>query len=173
MMNLARISLLAPLPLKGIFACEELFVTPQTVLHSLLPPVIHFNDTASLGFIVTEGDFLTPAESSNFTETPTYDQVMTFYTDLAAYSEHVKLKTLLTFPSGEEIILVTVSGEKAFNASDMTKPIVYMTAGIHAGESMGVSAGKIILHLLLALGISTWSHSIFSLLLQVCCLSAT
>jgi hypothetical protein len=66
---------------------------------------------------------------------------MSFWTDLAASSDFVQLKTLLTFPSGEEIILVTVSGEKAFKAEDMTKPIVYMTAGIHSGESMGVSAG--------------------------------
>ncbi|KAL7486234.1 hypothetical protein ACHAW6_011836 [Cyclotella cf. meneghiniana] len=140
-MNLVRFSFLASFPLKSIFACEELFETPQKVLQSLLPPVIPFNDTASLGFIASEGQFLTVAESSNFTETPTYDEVMTFYNDLAAYSDYVEVKTLLTFPSGEEIILITVSGEKAFTASDMTKPIVYMTAGIHAGEIMGVSAG--------------------------------
>ena len=71
-MNLASFSLLAPLLIKGITACEELFEVPQEVLQELLPPVLPFNDTAYDDLIVTEGDFVTPAEASGFTETPTY-----------------------------------------------------------------------------------------------------
>jgi hypothetical protein len=123
-----------------VSACEDLFETPQEVLQALLPPVLPFNDSAYQDLIVTEGDFVTPAEISNFTENPTCEEIMTFYTDLAASSEYVDIQTIIDFPSGESIILVTVSGEKAFKAADMTKPIVYMTAGIHAGESMGVSS---------------------------------
>ena len=126
---------------KDVLSCEELFVTPQEVLQTLLPPVLPFNDTAYKSLVMTEGKFVTPAESSNFTKTPTYDEINTFYKSLAAASDYVELKSLHSFPSGEEIILVTVSGEKAFKAEEMTKPIVYMTAGIHSGESMGVSAG--------------------------------
>lgn len=140
-MKLAPFSLLVPILLRGISACEELFETSPDVLQSLLPPVLPFNDSAYNDLIVTDGEFVTPAESSNFTETPTYEEIMEFYTDLAASSEYVDLQTLYDFPSGEAIVLVTISGEKAFKAEDMTKPIVYMTSGIHSGESMGVSAG--------------------------------
>ena len=73
------------------------------------------------------------------------DEINDFYKKLASSSEYVEVKTLHTLPHGEKIMLVTVSGEKAFKAEDMTKPIVYMTAGIHSGESMGISAGMMLI----------------------------
>ena len=38
------------------------------------------------------------------------------------------------------MLLVIVSGEEKFDSTDMTNPIVYATASIHAGESSGTNA---------------------------------
>jgi murein tripeptide amidase MpaA len=131
-------------------ACEELIETPQAILQELLPPVLPFNDSKSVHeFVVSANDpFITPAEASNFTETANYTQVMDFFTKLADESPYVQVQTLTTLANGEDLVMVTVSGQEQFEPNSMTTsslPIVYMTAGIHPGESMGVNAGMMFL----------------------------
>jgi hypothetical protein len=97
-------------------------------------------------FIVDNTDpLVTKAESSNFTETATYQEVNDFFAQLAESSPKVQVETLLTLPNEENMLLVTVSGEEVFTPSHMTNPVVFMTAGIHPGESMGVNAGMMFL----------------------------
>jgi hypothetical protein len=121
---------------------ENLIVTPQSDLQALLPPSPLFNDSASAAFIAASGDpFITPAEASAFSETATYDEVTDFFTRLSSQSEFVRVQSLSELANGENLWMVTVSGEQKFSATEMANPVMYVTAGIHPGESSGVNAG--------------------------------
>jgi hypothetical protein len=122
--------------------CPDPIVVPQQDLQAMLPPSPEWDDSMHSGSIVALDDpFVTPVELSDFNETATYEEVTDFFSRLAATSEFVAVDSLMKFANGEDMWLVTVSGEKAFTADTMTNPIIYVTAGIHAGESSGVNAG--------------------------------
>lgn len=137
--------LLVVAPVATVRACEDLVVIPQEDLQAMLPPSPEWDASASAGFIVASDDpLVTPAEASGFNETATYEEVSEFYGKLAAGSDFVEVESLMTFPNGEDLWLVKVSGEMAFDKSaNATNPIVYVTAGIHPGESSGVNAGMV------------------------------
>jgi murein tripeptide amidase MpaA len=126
--------------------CHTGMVIPPAELQALLPQSLEFDDSAHEPNLAARDDpFLTPAESSNFTETATYEEVSEFFTRLAEESDYVQVKSLVTLANGEDLWLVTVSGEMQFEAAAMTKPIVLATGAIHPGESSGVNAGMMFL----------------------------
>lgn len=139
--------LLAAALFKSSLGCQNLLETSPSTLQSLLPPSLAWNDTASVQeFVVASTDpFVTPAESSEFQETATHDEVTDFFTQLAQESPYVQMKSIATLANDKQLWLVTVSGEQKFNPKDMTKPVILATAGIHAGESSGVNAGMMFL----------------------------
>ncbi|CAB9498639.1 Zn_pept [Seminavis robusta] len=123
-------------------ACEDLVEVSQEDLQSLLPRSLDWNDTKSVQeFVVSDGSYVTPAETTDFQETATYQEVTDFFSRLAQESDAVQVQSILTMPNGEELWLVTVSGEQRFSPDDMQNPTILATAGIHAGESSGVNAG--------------------------------
>ena len=72
-------------------ACPDPIVIPQDLWLSLLPPSPEWNASETSAYIVDSDDpFVTPAESSNFTETATYDEVVSFFVDLAGSSEFIQ-----------------------------------------------------------------------------------
>ena len=72
-------------------ACPDPIVIPHDLLLSLLPPSPEWDESQTSSYIVDSNDpFVTPAESSNFNETATYDEVVAFFTDLAASSEFIQ-----------------------------------------------------------------------------------
>jgi murein tripeptide amidase MpaA len=150
-LTLALVSLLAGMikvKVNVANGCEDLWETSPETLQSLLPPSLPWNDTMSVqDFVANATDVhVTPAEASNFTETATYQEVTEFFTKLAAESPYVELESIATLANGEELLMVTVSGEEQkFATNDTTKPILLATAGIHAGESSGVNAGMMLI----------------------------
>ena len=123
--------------------CNETSIAiTQDELQSILPPSPYWNDTKSMSdFVIADAQYVTPVELSNFTQTATYTEVTDFFTKLASESPYVELKSISKLPNGEDMWLVIVSGEEKFDSTDMTNPIVYATASIHAGESSGTNAG--------------------------------
>lgn len=110
----------------------------------MLPPSPEWDDSKTLEFVVSmEDPLVTPAEASGFNERATYEEVTAFFTQLASESEFVQVSSMGKFANGEDLWLVTVSGEQVFDGSAMTKPVLYATAGIHPGESSGVNAGMV------------------------------
>jgi hypothetical protein len=128
-------------------ACKELVVTSQADLQAMLPPSPEWEPSAEGELFMVDSDdpLITPVEASGFNETATYQQVTDFFVDLAAQSDFVQVESLMKFANGEDLWLVKISGEGAFDkdTSNVTNPIVYMTAGIHPGESSGVNAGMV------------------------------
>lgn len=97
-------------------------------------------------------DFTTRFESSNGTETPTYDEVIAFYIKLAeTYPTIVMYKMGMT-DSGEPLHLVVYNPNRKVDTRLETefsktenKNILLINNGIHPGESDGIDASMLLL----------------------------
>ena len=93
-------------------------------------------------------DILTVAESSNYTRTSLYDDVMNFLYQVQKQSELVKILPLTTSSEGRLIPLVVLSREKVSRPVDLLtagKPAVLVMANIHAGEVEGKEASLMLI----------------------------
>jgi hypothetical protein len=90
----------------------------------------------------------TPAEACDFQSTPSYDETIAFLRRLEAKSPALRLGFYGTSGQGRPMPYVVVSREGAFTpaaAQALDKPIVFVVAGIHAGEIDGKDASLMIL----------------------------
>jgi hypothetical protein len=84
----------------------------------------------------------TVAESSHFSRTGRYDEVLRWCDELPrAYPGKVKCLTFGTTPEGRKMIALVAGGKD--------KPVVYFQGGVHAGEIDGKDAGYQVLRELL------------------------
>ena len=90
----------------------------------------------------------TPAEADDFRSTPSYDDTVAFLRRLEAKSPALRLGFYGSSGEGRPMPYVVVSKEAAFTpatAQALDKPIVFVVAGIHAGEIDGKDASLMIL----------------------------
>ena len=93
-------------------------------------------------------DILTVAESSNYTKTSLYDDVMNFLYQVQKKSDLVRMLPLTTSSEGRLIPLVVLSKEKVSRPADLKmvgKPAVLIMANIHAGEVEGKEASLMLI----------------------------
>ena len=93
-------------------------------------------------------DIITVAESSNYTKTSLYDDVMTFLYQVQKKSGLVKILPLTTSSEGRLVPLVVLSKEKVSRPADLQmagKPAVLVMANIHAGEVEGKEASLMLI----------------------------
>lgn len=91
----------------------------------------------------SEIDFTTIFETSNGTETATYEQTIAFYTELAKMYTEVTLEAIGETDSGQPLHIVTLNPEKEFDFESIRsqdKRILLINNGIHPGESDGIDA---------------------------------
>jgi hypothetical protein len=96
----------------------------------------------------TPPDLVTPAESSDFRATPSYEETLEYVRRLSAVSPSVKLTFFGTSAQGRRLPLVIVSRDRAFTpaaAAATGKPVLLIQNGIHAGEIDGKDACLMIL----------------------------
>ncbi|ASV32711.1 M14 family metallopeptidase [Maribacter cobaltidurans] len=89
-----------------------------------------------------ELDFPITFETSNGTETATYEEVVDFYLKLAKEFPEINTQTIGTTDSGLPLHLVTynVDGDFNFNKINKEKTVLFINNGIHPGESDGIDA---------------------------------
>ncbi len=91
----------------------------------------------------------TPFEESAGRRTPTYEETMAWFADLAADSPLIELTSFGTSPQGRSLPLVIADREGRFAAAahgDREDRVVLLVeACIHAGESCGKDAGMLLL----------------------------
>ncbi len=113
-----------------------------------LPPTMDWHG-ASESLIKPETDpWVTPAESSSFRFTPTYDQTYAWLNRLVAASAELEMISIGSSDGGYEIKVVIASKDRSFTPESMKrsgKPILFVQAGIHAGEIDGKDAGMMLL----------------------------
>ncbi len=88
-------------------------------------------------------DFTTIFERSNGTETATYDDVISFYSNLAETYPEISIKAIGETDSGKPLHIVTLNKDRAFNFETIkknNKRIILINNGIHPGESDGIDA---------------------------------
>jgi hypothetical protein len=94
-------------------------------------------------YLLSAQDILTVAESSNYTKTSLYDDVMGFLYQVQKKSDLIKVFPLSTSSEGRMIPLVVLSRGKVSRPADLQmvgKPAVLVMANIHAGEIEGKEA---------------------------------
>lgn len=89
-----------------------------------------------------ELDFPTTFETSQGTETATYEEVISFYLKLAREFPEVNIQTIGKTDSNRPLHLVTynLDGDFNFNNINKDKTILFVNNGIHPGESDGIDA---------------------------------
>ena len=99
-------------------------------------------------FLLPAQDILTVAESSEYTKTSLYDDVMNFLYQVQKKSGLIKILPLTTSSEGRLIPLVVLSKEKVSRPVDLQtvgKPAVLIMANIHAGEVEGKEASLMLI----------------------------
>ena len=87
-------------------------------------------------------DFTTIIETSNGTETATYQQTIQFYKNLAHSYPEIQIDSIGETDSGQPLHMVTLNSEAEFNFQKLRvhKRIILINNGIHPGESDGIDA---------------------------------
>lgn len=92
--------------------------------------------------------WITPAESSDLTESPDYTETMAWLETLSQASPSLSINRIGTTEQGRAIQIIIASGDQDFSASELSrskKPLILIQAGIHAGEIDGKDAGMMLL----------------------------
>ena len=114
----------------------------------ILPPVLPWKGK-SIELIAKPGHpWITPAEQSDFVNTPSYAETIAWFTKLCTSSEVLELITVGQSANGRPIIMIIGSQDGAFDKTALqksSKPLLFVQAGIHAGEIDGKDAGMMLL----------------------------
>lgn len=100
-----------------------------------------------LPLLTSAQKFTTLFETSKGTQTPTYPQVIDWWTRLDAASPIVKMQAMGPTDAGYPLHLVLVSADKDFNIASLKnkgKNIIFVLNGIHPGEPDGIDASMLL-----------------------------
>ncbi len=92
--------------------------------------------------------WVTPAERTGLTATPTYAETVTWLQRLVEAAPELSMVSLGRSPEGRDIWMVVASAEGAFTPATLKasgKPTLLAQAGIHPGEIDGKDAGLMLL----------------------------
>ena len=105
-----------------------------------LPPPLPWNGPSERLVAAPNDPWITPAEASNFAETPSYDQTRAWIERLVAASPLLRIEPFGRTAQGRELYAVRASKPGAG-----PKPVVLAQGGIHSGEIDGKDAGLMLL----------------------------
>ncbi|SHE75317.1 Zinc carboxypeptidase [Microbulbifer donghaiensis] len=94
--------------------------------------------------IVSEGDWVTPAEAGGFSTTPDYQQTRAFIDRLAKANPDIKTQDIGSSTGGRKVQLVTLTAGGS-DPKTNGKPTLLVQAGIHSGEIDGKDASLMLL----------------------------
>ncbi len=125
-----------------------ILVIQNAISQSYLPPAIEWKGKSELLIVKKDNPWITPAEKSDFTSTPAYDETMSWLKRLSDASPLLTMIPIGTSPEGRKIYMIIASKEKNVDAASLNnsaKPLLFVQAGIHAGEIDGKDAGMMLL----------------------------
>ncbi|WP_418511336.1 M14 family metallopeptidase [Corallibacter sp.] len=87
-------------------------------------------------------DFKTVCEKTNGQETATYQETISYFTNLKNTYPEISMQTIGMTDSGKPLHIVTLNPDKEFNFENIrkNKRILLVNNGIHPGESDGIDA---------------------------------
>ena len=96
---------------------------------------------------LAQNELNTTAESSAYTSTSTYEDVMGFIRELGKSSPYIRLETMATSTEGRDVPLMIIADplpESHELPADDKRIVVYIQANIHAGEVEGKEATQML-----------------------------
>ena len=114
----------------------------------ILPPAPPWEGVSRSLIVADDDPWITPAERSGLTTTPSYDETVAWLERLVSAAPTLEMISLGTSPEGRALWMVIASAEGAFTPEALQrtgKPILLAQAGIHSGEIDGKDAGLMLL----------------------------
>jgi murein tripeptide amidase MpaA len=126
-----------------------LFLTIATSpAQSILPPAREWKGKSELLIAKANNPWITPTEKANFITTPDYAQTMSWLKKLSDASPLLSMISIGKSPEGRDIFMIIASADKIVTSAALknsSKPLLFVQAGIHAGEIDGKDAGMMLL----------------------------
>lgn len=122
------------------FAFAPAAAQPASNLTAPLPPTLPWHGPSERLVAAPNDPWITPAEASNFARTPSYAETRAWLDRLVAASPLLSIDTFGRSPEGRDLYAV-----RAAKPGGGPKPVVFVQAGIHAGEIDGKDAGLMLL----------------------------
>lgn len=129
--------------MKAFVLATALFIPVSLYAADTLPPLLPW-DGQSVSLIQRDGAWVTPAEMTDLTQSPNYDDTVAFLQRLVSASPMLAMESLGKSPQGRDIWLVKASKTPA-HIGQHGRPVVLIQAGIHSGEIDGKDAGLMLL----------------------------
>jgi hypothetical protein len=132
----------------AIFFTINLFICTDLVAQDILPPAPAWKGKSETLVVRKNDPWITPAEASDFSLTPDYNETFQWLHKLAASTGLVKIVSIGKSAEARDINMVIVSSDGSFEKSSLvnsSKPLLLVQAGIHAGEIDGKDAGLMLL----------------------------
>lgn len=122
-------------------------VIAQAEIPPQLPPLPPWGGETRALIAEADDPWVTPAEESGLTETPTYDETVAFAHRLAEASPDLGMVSIGASAQGRDIWMLIGGGGETDPATirDNGKPTLLIQAGIHAGEIDSKDAGLMLL----------------------------
>ena len=117
-------------------------------VESLLPPVQDWSGKSESLMVAADDPWITPAERSGLTATPSYDETVSWLRKLVTAAPELEMVSIGKSLQGRDFWMVIASGEQAFTAQAIAasgKPLLLAHSGIHSGEIDGKDAGLMLL----------------------------
>lgn len=114
----------------------------------ILPPVLEWHGKSESLIAKKNDKWITPAEKSDFRNTPNYEETMAWFKKLTDASPLLEMVSIGRSVEGREIMMIIASTDKVKTASALkqsSKPLFLAQAGIHSGEIDGKDAGMMLL----------------------------
>ena len=105
---------------------------------SFLPPVPAWSGASEALIARHDDPWITPAETTGLTETPSYAETITFLKKMDAQSKLMRIETFGKTPQGRDLVAAVISKDGA--TFQPGKPVFLIQAGIHSGEIDGKDA---------------------------------
>jgi zinc carboxypeptidase len=113
-----------------------------------LPPLIPWHGRSRELIAKPDDKWITVAEKTNFTATPSYTQTVAYLRQLSLTAPELRMVSLGRSPEGRDIWMVVASRDRLFTPETLhrsARPTILVQAGIHAGEIDGKDAGLMLL----------------------------
>lgn len=114
----------------------------------LLPPAPAWHGASEALLVPPTHPWITPAEKTGLTDTPSYADTVAWLRRLAAASPWIEVEEFGRTPEGRDLVVVIASRDGAkvvARAKAGGRPTLLAQAGIHAGEIDGKDAGLMLL----------------------------
>ncbi len=130
------------------FSAFCLFISLTSAAQNFLPPSREWHGKSEALIAKANDPWITPAETSSFNLTPTYQQTMDWFKKLADASPLLTMVSIGKSVENRDIYMIVASTEKFTTPEALKnsgKPLLLAQAGIHSGEIDGKDAGMMLL----------------------------